>query len=127
MKYTEYRLNGDVYYLRYNGSAMFDLFDKFGEDFQKEILKSDKAGFNALCEALPILSEQGELSRRKEGYDKGKILTAEDCKTLIGVLDIAPARGAFMECLLAGLRQDDDPDAVVDEVLQEIEKKTEDE
>lgn len=126
MKYTEFSLNGQTLFLLYNGEAMFSLMDTVGENQVEEISKEGRDGFSALCSTLHILAVQGELARRYEGYEKGEIVTREKIAALLSPNDIYAAKSAVMNAMIKGFNCEyKDEDEVIDEVLQEIEKKKE--
>lgn len=127
MKITEITLAGQTYYLYFNGVAMFALQDIYGDNNVLELLSStDAKGFDALCKVTAILAEQGELMRRYQGHDKGKMPTENDIRTLVMPIDIIKLKYAAMEAMLAGYgREIKNEDEEIDVGLLELQKKKE--
>lgn len=127
MKLTLYQFNGTTYYLLLNGAALFDIYDRFGQDRSvlDPISGRDRASFEAVCWYLETLSAQGELYRRKQGYDHGPMLSAEELKVELYPLDVTEAKSAIKAAIAAGfLREEAEPPKEIDKGLLELEKKT---
>lgn len=126
MKAEKFNLCGQDYYLLFNAAAMFTIDELRGEQTIVDITQTnDKASVEILFKTAEILSEQGELTRRKLGYDKGTFLTADDLHTMAQPVDIMLLRLAVYRAITIGYdRESEDDDQEVDLVLQEIEKKT---
>ena len=126
MKAKKINLCGQDYYLCMNATAMFELDELRGENDIVDITQAnDKASIEILFKAAEILSEQGELTRRKLGYDNGKILTAEDLHTIAQPIDILLLKESVYKAMSLGYgRESEDDDKEIDLVLQELEKKT---
>lgn len=127
MRTTEYQVGGRTFFLCLNGAALFDIYEKFGTD--KPILThiegSDRAGFEALCWMLAKLSEQGELVRRYEGYEPGKIPGEHFFRTNLAPLEIARAKLAVTRAVTLGFeREVPGEEDRIDLGLMELEKKT---
>lgn len=114
-----------AYNFVYNAEAHFKGMDKFPEGVMEVMQKPGKQGFDALCWMLAETSVQGELIRRDLGYDKGKVLTEEYLHRHLSLKEINKAREIALETLIKGLKGENDDEKEIDEVLMEIEKKTE--
>lgn len=126
MKAEKINICGQDYYLLFNASAMFAIDELRGENNIVDITQAnDKASIEILFKAVEILSEQGELTRRKLGYDKGAFLTVEDLRAIAQPVDIMLLRLAIYHAIAMGYgRESEDDDKEIDLVLQELEKKT---
>ena len=82
------------------------------------------AGFDALCWAVAELTTQGELLARYMGRDKRELLTQQRVRVELKPSQIAEAKMLVMQAIIKGVRQEDEEDAEVDEVLEELQKKT---
>ena len=71
MKAIKVTLGGTVYHLVFNGAAMFDIEDKYESttNLLDALQGRGRESFMALCDAVCILSEHGELARRALGYN----------------------------------------------------------
>lgn len=109
-----------------NATAMFELDELRGEQTIVDITQADdKASTEILFKAVQILSEQGELTRRRLGYDKGTFLTVNDLWLMTQKLDILNLKFATYQAVTLGYgRESEDDDKEIDLVLQELEKKT---
>lgn len=108
----------------YNAAAHFAAMEKYPDGLFPELMKPGKSGNEALCWALAETSMQGELIRRDMGYDRGEPLAEDALRLYLKVRQINEARGIVLTAITKGLGQDDGEEEV-DEVLSEIEKKTE--
>lgn len=126
MKAEKINLCGQDYYLCMNAAAMFELDELRGEQTIVDITQADdKASTEILFKAVQILSEQGELTRRRLGYDKGTFLTVNDLWLMTQKLDILNLKFATYQAVTLGYgRESEDDDKEIDLVLQELEKKT---
>ena len=127
MKLTPFSFNGTTYYLLLNGAAMFDIYDQFGQEGSiiDHIKGNDRDAFEAICWYLEELSAQGELFRRKQGFDKGPILSADTLMVDLGPMDVLDARAAVKTAIYRGFTQDvEPPPGTVDLFQAEWEKKT---
>lgn len=129
-------MNFSKYSFVYNAAAHFAAMEKYPdtEDPDTEekkgglvnaVLQGGIAGFDALCWALEELSTQGELVRRNMGYDKQEPISAQTARVALKPYDVIAAKGLVMEAVAKGLRNDEDENNEVDEVLAELQKKTE--
>ncbi len=114
------------YHFTYNAAAHFAAMDKYPDGLIEAITKTGTEGFEALCWALEELSTQGELVRRDMGYDKGPIIKAEQAKTNLLPYEIMGAKQVVLDAIVRGINVPEET-KVIDEVLMEIQKKTESE
>ena len=126
MKIHEIELCGQHLYLLLNGQALFDLYDRFGtEGFLTDALEgSRKQNFEAVCYFLAELSEQGELWRRWQGLDRGKILPEAWFRVHLAPRDVGRARTAILEAVRLGFAREAEEPHDIDLGLLELQKKT---
>lgn len=127
MKLTPFEFNGTAYHLLLNGAAMFDIYDQFGQEGSiiDHIKGNDRDAFEAICWYLEELATQGELFRRKQGFDKGPILSADVLMVELSPLDVLEARAAIKTAIYRGfVREEGEPPREIDKGLLELEKKT---
>lgn len=127
MEYTLYRFSGRTYYLCFTAEALFTVYDKFGTG---DILKTTHCmeptaeGWKNLCWLAALMAAQGELKRRRQGYDPAPMLNMEDLRTGISAADSIDLRAAVHTALEQGFRRsvpDTDEDGEVNLVLRERE------
>lgn len=112
-------------HLLYNAAAHFAAQEKYPDGLIGAMAGAGKEGFEALCWAIVELSTQGELCRREMGYDRDGMLTLEQVSRQMLPRDIVVAKQAVLDAVIKGLRApEEDENAEVDEVLAELEKKT---
>lgn len=119
---------GRDYYFAYNGNAMFQLRDILPEGDPIERLQSmlsmqDHDSFHNLCKVVSVLSEQGELIRRYQGYENQDMLTEEMVSVMATPLDMIDLKNAVVSAVLAGYKREVEPQGDVDLGLAEIQKK----
>ena len=127
MKLTPFEFNGTTYYLLLNGAAMFDIYDQFGQEGSiiDHIKGNDRSAFEAICWYLEELATQGELFRRKQGFDKGPLLSADTLMLELGPMDVLDARAAIKTAIYRGfVREEGEQPKEIDKGLLELEKKT---
>lgn len=91
---------GREYHLLYNGAAMFKL-----QDIDSPFTAITK-DFDAFCRIISVLSEQGELFRRYEGYDPGSFIDPEEFAVKVSPVDVTEYRIAAMDAVLAGMSRE---------------------
>lgn len=125
MKAVKITLAGQDYYLTFNGAAMFAFEDAFGGSNAYFELSGQpgRAGFEAVCKAVSILAEQGELARRSLGYDKGPLPQADQIMALASPMDALTLRKAALDAVLAGYGREVESGEDVDIGLLELERK----
>lgn len=116
MRTVRLTLAGRERYLAYTVEAMFRLEELFGgtSELIDAVSANDRAGFQALCQAVAILAEQGELARRHMGYDPAPILTAEGVTATTAPIGIPELRSAVVSAISLGFGREVEPE--VDEV-----------
>jgi len=128
MKVSKLEFMGETYHLFYNSEAMLTLDEKFGKGAKiaLAINPSTKEGKQALCDAVSIMAEQGELARRFLGYDKGNLPDAEKLNLFLTPKSAIALFDASVRAIQLGFGQEikEDENKEVDLVLQELEKKT---
>lgn len=114
----------DFTYL-YNAAAHFAAAERFTgpEGLVGALRQPGAAALEPLCWALAEMSKQGELLRRYMGETPRETPTAEEWMLKLRPNQIRAATGIVMEAMIEGLGKADDGEEV-DEVLQELEKKT---
>ena len=126
MKTIEYEFDGKTYYLCMNGKALFDCYEKFGTevDITDNIKDMTPKSFENICWLLSKLSEQGELVRRYEGFDKGEMLGFGESFLHLDPLGIVKAREAIYKALALGFtRTVESEEKEIDVGLEELEQK----
>ena len=128
MNTVDFDWNGQTLHLLLNGTALFDIFDRYRSD--AEILElidgSDKKSYLNTCWILYKLAEQGELARRFLGHDHERYPTAERLAALTMPLEVPKARRAITRAVKLGfgMLHPEDPDSeFVDLGLLELQKK----
>lgn len=110
--------------LTYNAAAHFATIEKYPDGLASAIMGTDRASFDAACWALSELSTQSELIRRDLGYEKRPLLPPEYFALRLKFPDLISAKEQILEAMSKGLNIEDENDEV-DEVLRELQKKTE--
>lgn len=110
--------------LTYNAAAHYAGEEQYPNGLASAIIEPGKPGFEALCWALSELSTQTELIRRDLGYDKRPILSPEYFARTLKLPDVVAAKGDVIKAISRGLNAGEEDDEV-DEVLLELQKKTE--
>lgn len=129
MKAVKLNLGGKVHYLAFNGEAMFAIQDTYGsaEALLEAIAPNTKESFSALCTAIAILAEQGELARRDLSYTAERLFTAEEFQRLAMPPDIVAMKQAIPQTITLGFGREVAPENdEVDLVLAEINQKKND-
>lgn len=125
MKVTTLKILGGTYHLFYNSEAMLTLQDEFGSEIVTAFNPTTKDGKKALCRAVEVMAEQGELARRYMGYDQGKFITADTVGLFLTPAITKDIYDTVIRAMLIGVgREVEDKGKEVDLVLQELEKKT---
>jgi len=107
MKGYKYELDGKEYTLCYTGEAFFDIADLVGDkEFVDALSPETKEGFNTLCKAAAILSEQGELVRRYFGYEPGDVLDAEGLRLTLPPVDKVGLYQAVLGAIILGCKRE---------------------
>jgi len=101
---SEITFKGKTYYLLYNGAAMFELQDI------ENIYEAITGDFEAFCRIVATLSRQGELLRRYEGYDAGKVLDEEILRITALPYEVLELQQAVTKAILAGMKREVEED-----------------
>lgn len=125
MKATKITLAGTDHFLVFNGAAMFAFEEAFGGtgQFMDRIKGGGKDSFSAVCQAVAILAEQGELARRALGYDVGPMLEEEKVRALATPMEAAELQRAVVNTIIAGYKRDIPGEEAEDLGLIELEQK----
>ena len=94
------------------------------QNFVSLITQPTQEGFDALCWAVAELATQGELLRRHMGYEPRELLTAEKVRRELAPHQVTQAISFVMAAVIHGIHEPSDADDEVDEVLEELQKKT---
>lgn len=124
--YTDFRWNGQEYWLKYNFEAMKTLEEKLPEvDYIKEIVGNYAENVDLVCTVAAELMAQGENIRRNWGYPVRRIPTSEDLKLISTPSDLVELVVALIKELIHGSGRTDavDSAAEYDPWLEESEKK----
>jgi hypothetical protein len=120
----EYK-NNEVYYLLFNGYALFEITDKYGNDYMEKMTVDGEESFNMILGILTILSKQGELARRAIGLEATETFEPVE----IDLLTISPAeilafKSICLDAITLGFRREiTDKDEEIDLGLVELQKK----
>ena len=127
MKAKKITVGGKEYYLVFNAAAKFALDELCGDQSIVEITQPNtKEAHEFLFKAVAILAEQGELVRRRLGYDKVEMLKEDDLPLLLTPIEIMGLKTALYQAVAIGYgREIKDDRQEVDLVLLELQKKTE--
>lgn len=106
--------------LLYNAAAHFAAMNKY----ENGILDAIKTDFGAICWALAELSAQAEAMNRYMKRDAKEPLCEERLLVALRPQEIVEAKMAILQAITHGLAPDENPNAEVDLVLEEIQKKT---
>ncbi len=125
MKTVTVALEGRELCLVCNGSAMFEAEERFGGAVAmvKAVAAPGRAGFDALCEAVSILAEQGELVRRYMGHEARPLLDAAGLALLALPKDVPLLRQAVNMAVTVGFGREVEPPVDVDLGLAELQQK----
>lgn len=127
MRLTTFEFNGATYHLLLNGAAMFDIYDRYGDEgsVMDHFQGNTREAFDATCWYLEKLSAEGERFRRWQKLDRGPVLSAEALSVCLMPLDVPAARAALRAAVQAGFaREEKGPPQEIDKGLLELEKKT---
>ena len=117
---------GQERYLAFTGRAMFRLLDEFGgmQELLEQISPETNDGLSALCKAVCILAEEGELGRRALGYDKSPIADWNVLFVTISPKEMAILKSAIPKAIELGyLREIEPENNEIDLGLAEINQK----
>lgn|GEM_PF-1516438 len=124
-------INGAQYGLLFNGNAMFDIADQFGnKEMSKIIFGAGRDGLHDLACVIATMSEQYMLAEVYKGAERSATATVELLEDYLFAPTTQPyhhkeLREKAMEAVVAGYRRDIEPEGDIDLELQEIQKKSE--
>lgn len=126
MRTINFEHYGQTYHLRLTSAALYDIYDRFGaqESAFDHILGGDRESFEAVCWYLHKLAEQGELTRRWQGFEAQPIPTEEQFRIQLQPKDMPRAKLALLQAMNLGFGREIKEDGPVDEGLAEFQKKT---
>lgn len=124
MNQVEITFGGKQYSLLFNGYALFAEREMFGDKgMVEEIQQNTAAGLEALCKAVCMLAEQGELARRYEGFEPQETLSVDQVRVLATPMDLLMLRTAVVRAVVKGYGREVEEEEK-DLGLAELEKKT---
>ena len=132
MKHTDFVFNGNIYAFSFTAEALFTVYDKFGVGDILETthcMEPTAEGWKNCCWLAALMASQGELIRRRQGYDRSPMLEMEDLRLGFMAAESTDLRIAVRAALEQGFHRDapeEDEGEEVDLVLQareEAEKK----
>ncbi len=99
MKAAKITVGGVSYSLVLDGEGMFQIRDDFGSTkLLLEAIEPDtREAFEAACSAAALLSERGELIRRRLGYEPGKIPERDDFLLLVRPFEVVDLKNAVIK------------------------------
>jgi len=110
--------------VRYDAAAHFAVSERYPEGLIPAIQKGGVESFDAVLYAFYVMAKEAELYRRFMGETPKRILTEEEWRMIIKPGQLTGMTERVLSVMTAGLSQDEDEDQEIDEVLQELEKKT---
>lgn len=128
MEHIDFRFNDRTYALSFTAEALFTVYDKFGTgDILKvtHCMEPTTEGWKNCCYLASLMAAQGELQRRRQGYDPAPMLSMEELRTGIMAAESIELRAAVRAALEQGFRRsvpEHDEDREVNLVLQEREE-----
>ena len=125
MKTVPFECGGCTWYLCLNAAALFDLYDKFGDKggLADPILKPGRPGFEAVCDFLRILAAHGELVRRWQGMDRGRLPGEQTFSIALRPADYPEAKRAILRAIELGFQREEGGQESVDLGLLELERQ----
>lgn len=127
MKAAKITVGGVVYFLVFDGEAMFTIRDIYdGTKLLLETIEQDtRESFAETCKAAAILAERGELIRRRLGYEPGKIPESDDFALFTPPSEIVGLKNTVIKAISLGYgREVTSPGGgEVDEGLEELNQK----
>lgn len=126
MKLIPFELDKQEYHLLFNGAALFDVYEQFGDagSLLDHISGNSREAFDGICWYLTELATQGELYRRHIGFDKMAIPSVDLFAVFLSPLDVVRARTAIHAAIAAGFGREEEKPHEIDKGLLELEKKT---
>lgn len=121
----DFKLNGKTLHLLLNGDALFNCYERFGQDktLLEQLEGEDRESFRRLVWMLCEFALQGELYRRYQGQDRGTILPYSQALAEILPSDIPRVKLALTATIREGFTRRHAGEEEMDPWLAEIEKK----
>lgn len=125
MQLNKFTLDGKEYHLLLNGEALFDCYERFGQDKGLlDLLETDgRNGYEVIAFFLATFSMQGELYRRWQGEDRGSYLSESQARVLLKPADIPTLRAVLIDTIMDGFNRKHSDDGPVDPWLNELTQK----
>lgn len=125
MQLNKFTLDGKEYHLLLNGEALFDCYERFGQDKGLlDLLETDgRNGYEVIAFFLATFSMQGELYRRWQGEDRGSYLSESQARVLLKPADIPTLRAVLIDTIMDGFKRKHPDDGPVDPWLNELTQK----
>lgn len=127
MEAVKLTVAGTTYSLVLDGEAMFQIRDAFGGTklLLEQLEQDTREGFQAACAAAAIMAEQGELVRRRLGYEPGGIPDTDTFALLVRPYEIVALKNAVIQAVTLGYgREVKAPESdEYDEGLEELRQK----
>ena len=118
---TKYEIKGATFWFYYNAAAMFQLSEI--PDAVRLMSTDSKDSLHAACTVARILSEQGELMRRHQGYDRSDMLDPEEIELFATPKDLIRLKSALVREISIGLELEVEPEEDIDIGLQMLAAK----
>lgn len=112
-------------HLLYNALAHFHCMEKYPDGIIQAISEDGEESLYATCWALRELHTQYNLSQKALGYEPEQNITESAFLTQLKIHQVVEAKTMIISAVIHGMKAEDDPNEEVDEVLQELQKKTE--
>lgn len=129
MKHTDFVFNNKIYALSFTAEALFTVYDKFGVGDILETthcMEPTAEGWKNCCWLAALMASQGELIRRRQGYDRSPMLEMEELRLGFMAAESTDLRVAVRAALEQGFHRDNPEDESeaeeVDLVLQDREE-----
>lgn len=122
---VDIKVNQHELHLLLNGEALFNFYERYGKEktLLAQLEADDKEGFERMVWLLCELALQGELYRRYQGEDRGKIFPYNQALAEILPGDIPRIKLALTMAIREGFARQHPSDEDLDPWLAEIEKK----
>jgi hypothetical protein len=121
---TEFEYKDRKYYFVYNGNVYFAEKELFGETTAIDVALHGTR--EQQCRLAVLLSGQGELVRRYQGYDNGGFLDYDDLYLFSTPLEAVALQAAVINAIARGINPDSEPEPnTIDLGLAKLDKKKE--
>lgn len=110
MKHIDFEFEGQTYALSFTAEALFMVYDRFGvcDDILEatQCLEPTAEGWKNCCWLAALMASQGELQRRRQGFERKPMLAMEDLRVGFMACDNARLRMAVRQALEQGFTRD---------------------